>query len=348
MDFNSISVSSNLLPNSMPMPSCPLPRYRQKQIEEEKLRLFWQKQLFNIQAAEASKNHQQLPLARIRRIMKSDAEVQMLSAETPMLMAKACEIFIRELTFRAWMRAEESNKRILQPCDIANTIMQTHAFHFLTHLLPTDILPFCAFDAKKEENAANIAVGSQTVLPYPAGFMGNPVMNMGSDMVARKQMIPQPLMMQPPFMPFDHMPYNSHPKIRDILLMKIEIFMGLMDRAELEHALDSIQFRHKQGNSKRITLLVKWADSGSAFEEPFAYARIPYWFPGKGVPYSASSLSLIPTRFLAIRTNSSTLYHTFVTIIESEVCGNEYSFSEQCAQFEIGAMTNCGNGLIGK
>lgn len=46
------------------------------------------------------KNHNDLPLARIKRIMKSDEDVRMISAEAPVLFAKACEMFILELTKR--------------------------------------------------------------------------------------------------------------------------------------------------------------------------------------------------------------------------------------------------------
>lgn len=41
-----------------------------------------------------------LPLARIKRIMKSDEDVRMISAEAPVLFAKACELFIMEMTMR--------------------------------------------------------------------------------------------------------------------------------------------------------------------------------------------------------------------------------------------------------
>jgi len=48
----------------------------------------------------AFKNHNDLPLARIKRIMKSDEDVRMIRAETPVLFARACELFILELTIR--------------------------------------------------------------------------------------------------------------------------------------------------------------------------------------------------------------------------------------------------------
>jgi len=44
----------------------------------------------------------ELPLARIKKIMKLDDDVKMISAEVPVLFAKAAEIFIHELTLRSW------------------------------------------------------------------------------------------------------------------------------------------------------------------------------------------------------------------------------------------------------
>jgi hypothetical protein len=55
------------------------------------------------------KNHNDPPLARIKRIMKSDEDVRMISAEAPVLFAKACEIFILELSIRAGARRRSAN-----------------------------------------------------------------------------------------------------------------------------------------------------------------------------------------------------------------------------------------------
>lgn len=57
---------------------------------------------------------QALPLARIKKIMKLDEDVKMISAEAPMLFAKAAEIFIHELTLRAWIHTEDNKRRTLQ------------------------------------------------------------------------------------------------------------------------------------------------------------------------------------------------------------------------------------------
>ena len=41
-----------------------------------------------------------LPLARIKKIMKSDEDVRMISSEAPALFAKACELFVLEVPSR--------------------------------------------------------------------------------------------------------------------------------------------------------------------------------------------------------------------------------------------------------
>lgn len=46
--------------------------------------------------------------------MKLDDDVKMISAEAPMLFAKAAEIFIHELTLRAWVHTEDNKRRTLQ------------------------------------------------------------------------------------------------------------------------------------------------------------------------------------------------------------------------------------------
>ena len=55
-----------------------------------------------------------LPLARIKKIMKLDDDVKMISAEVPILFAKAAELFIQELTIHSWVQTEDSRRRTLQ------------------------------------------------------------------------------------------------------------------------------------------------------------------------------------------------------------------------------------------
>lgn len=81
---------------------------------------------------------QQLPLARIKKIMKSDEDVRMISAEAPVLFAKACEYFILEMTLRAWHAAEDTKRRTLQRSDIATAIARTDIFDFLVDIVPRE------------------------------------------------------------------------------------------------------------------------------------------------------------------------------------------------------------------
>ena len=85
--------------------------------------------------AEDLKNHQ-LPLARVKKIMKSDEDVRMISAEAPALFGKACELFIIELTHRAWIYTEESKRRTLQRSDIGTCIERTDIYDFLQDIVP--------------------------------------------------------------------------------------------------------------------------------------------------------------------------------------------------------------------
>ncbi|EDO17276.1 hypothetical protein Kpol_538p36 [Vanderwaltozyma polyspora DSM 70294] len=80
-----------------------------------------------------------LPLARIKKVMKTDEDVRMISAEAPILFAKACEIFITELTMRAWCVAESSKRRTLQKADIAEALQKSDMFDFLIDIIPRNL-----------------------------------------------------------------------------------------------------------------------------------------------------------------------------------------------------------------
>lgn len=108
-----------------------LPQHRQQ------LQMFWQQQSQEVESATDFKNHQ-LPLARIKKIMKSDEDVRMISAEAPVLFAKACEMFILELTLRSWIHSEENKRRTLQRNDIAAAVTKTDIFDFLVDIVPRD------------------------------------------------------------------------------------------------------------------------------------------------------------------------------------------------------------------
>jgi len=87
--------------------------------------------------------------------MKADPEVKMISAEAPILFAKGCEIFITELTMRAWIHAEENKRRTLQRSDIASALAKSDMFDFLIDIVP-------------REEASSHAKRTQTAVAQPA------------------------------------------------------------------------------------------------------------------------------------------------------------------------------------
>lgn len=105
---------------------------------------------------------QELPLARIKKIMKLDEDVKMISAEAPVLFAKAAEIFISELSLRAWVHTEDNKRRTLQRNDIAMAITKYDQFDFLIDIVPRDELK----PPKRAEEAPRAAMLPEQVQYY--------------------------------------------------------------------------------------------------------------------------------------------------------------------------------------
>ncbi|GBF92670.1 nuclear transcription factor Y subunit C-like [Raphidocelis subcapitata] len=105
----------------------------------ERLAALWRDVAADVQSVSTAdlsefKNHQ-LPLARIKKIMKSDEDVRMISAEAPVLFAKACELFILQLTLKAWLAAEGGKRRTMQRSDVAAVIAETYNLDFLQDVI---------------------------------------------------------------------------------------------------------------------------------------------------------------------------------------------------------------------
>lgn len=165
-----------------------------QQQHQQQLQLFWQQQMQEVEQANDFKNHQ-LPLARIKKIMKADEDVRMISAEAPVVFSKACEMFILELTLRSWIHTEENKRRTLQKNDIAAAITRTDIFDFLVDIVPRDEL--------KEEGLAvprpQVAMGGAEI-PYPGIFYAPapaaPMQQPG--MMAHQMMVGRPAMQMDP------------------------------------------------------------------------------------------------------------------------------------------------------
>ncbi|KND92632.1 Transcriptional activator HAP5 [Tolypocladium ophioglossoides CBS 100239] len=102
------------------------------------LTTYWQQTITHLESDTHDYKIHQLPLARIKKVMKADPEVKMISAEAPILFAKGCDIFITELTMRAWIHAEENKRRTLQRSDIASALAKSDMFDFLIDIVPRE------------------------------------------------------------------------------------------------------------------------------------------------------------------------------------------------------------------
>jgi nuclear transcription factor Y, gamma len=102
------------------------------------LATYWQQTINHLETEQHDFKIHQLPLARIKKVMKADPEVKMISAEAPILFAKGCDIFITELTMRAWIHAEDNKRRTLQRSDIAAALSKSDMFDFLIDIVPRE------------------------------------------------------------------------------------------------------------------------------------------------------------------------------------------------------------------
>eukprot|EP00252_Welwitschia_mirabilis_P002983 TRINITY_DN129_c0_g1_i1.p1 TRINITY_DN129_c0_g1~~TRINITY_DN129_c0_g1_i1.p1 ORF type:complete len:238 (-),score=51.66 TRINITY_DN129_c0_g1_i1:298-1011(-) len=167
--------------------------------QKQQLHLFWQQQMQEMRQV-AEFRHHQLPLARIKKIMKSDEEVKMISAEATVLFSKACELFILELTLRSWLHTEENKRRTLQKDDIAGAIRRGDILDFLVDIVPKN-------DIKEDEHAAQWQQASHgEIMPY-AG-LDFPIMNaqpyrhgFPTDLMSTHQALPQQFLSQQNLMP---------------------------------------------------------------------------------------------------------------------------------------------------
>lgn len=105
------------------------------------LNMLWTRELNAVNALKKMtkkqfRHYKDLPLARIKRIMKSDEDVDMISAEAPILFAKACELFILDMTVRANFEAEMENRNNIEREDFFNVFHKTPEYDFLSAAVP--------------------------------------------------------------------------------------------------------------------------------------------------------------------------------------------------------------------
>jgi nuclear transcription factor Y, gamma len=131
---------------------------------------------------------QALPLARIKKIMKSEEMIIqelekekqskedndnedtkpsvkfMISGESPVLMSKACELLIRDLTFRAWRHTERNRRRTLQRQDLHSAVGESEVYDFLIDIVPR-VVPQSKSNSSPGELPADAAAAHMGAIP---------------------------------------------------------------------------------------------------------------------------------------------------------------------------------------
>ncbi|KAL7673864.1 hypothetical protein ACOME3_000144 [Neoechinorhynchus agilis] len=79
-----------------------------------------------------------LPLARVKKIVKMDETVNMISCDVSSFLSKAAEYFIGELTLRAWVSAQEGGRRTVQRSDVCSAVSRSEQYDFLIDIVPRD------------------------------------------------------------------------------------------------------------------------------------------------------------------------------------------------------------------
>jgi hypothetical protein len=65
----------------------------------------------------------------------------MISGEAPVLMSKACELLIKDLSFRAWRHTERNRRRTLQRQDLHAAVGESEVYDFLIDIVPRVTTP---------------------------------------------------------------------------------------------------------------------------------------------------------------------------------------------------------------
>ncbi|WKX88795.1 hypothetical protein Q1695_008432 [Nippostrongylus brasiliensis] len=193
--------ASGYVPPRMQVPQKRAPLYD----VTKAVRDFWPSQMRKIEHMSESEmrdhcKHMELPMARVKKVMRIDDDVrsQMISSDAPLLLAAASEMFIQEITLRAWQLVEEGRRKTLQKSDIAAAASRFEHFDFLIDIVPRE-------DSKKmhdELASTSLSVTSDGALGTPAqvqyvlagdGTSGNDVYHLENGQVLHATPIGQPI-----------------------------------------------------------------------------------------------------------------------------------------------------------
>ncbi|VDM65369.1 unnamed protein product [Strongylus vulgaris] len=175
------------------------------------VRDFWPSQMRKIEHMTENEmrehcKHMELPMARVKKVMRLDDEVraQMISSDAPLLLAAASEMFIQEITLRAWQLVEEGRRKTLQKdllkppfqSDIAAAASRFEHFDFLIDIVPREDSKKMHDDIHTMNVTSDGSLGTTAQVQYVlAGdaAQGNDVYHLDNGQVLHATPIGQPI-----------------------------------------------------------------------------------------------------------------------------------------------------------
>ncbi|KAL6893964.1 hypothetical protein ACP4OV_008062 [Aristida adscensionis] len=117
---------------------------------QQKTREFWMRRQQEIEETMDFNEHV-LPLAPLAEVFPATHDGMVMSPDTPLFLAKMCELFVQELSVRAWNCAMFHDRDTILDSDIIEGIAATESYHFLN-----DVLHRHGFKVTKEPSETNL------------------------------------------------------------------------------------------------------------------------------------------------------------------------------------------------
>ncbi|KAF9931873.1 hypothetical protein FBU30_009453 [Linnemannia zychae] len=91
----------------------------------------------------------QLPVARVKRIIKEDKDVQMVSNDAVFLISLATELFLESFTAKAFNLAKIEKRKTVSYKDLATAVTQHDSLEFLQDVVPKTMPLVAAIEKQK-------------------------------------------------------------------------------------------------------------------------------------------------------------------------------------------------------
>ncbi|ORX97841.1 histone-fold-containing protein [Basidiobolus meristosporus CBS 931.73] len=107
----------------------------------------------------------EFPIARVKRIIKADPEVNNCSNEAVFLISKATELFVKKFSASGYNYSQADKRKTLAYKDLANIPVNEDVFEFLSDILPKTQPTSKASNNTTEETEPSANMKDSELLP---------------------------------------------------------------------------------------------------------------------------------------------------------------------------------------